>query len=125
MLAGRSYGSFDKADLMSQSVDATEWEKKKRSRRRRKNEPRLDYSNVEQKDEYAQTSAEILFSTRSHGALCNTSYIVEPVAFIQNLATSIMGRCGSLSLDTEDALKLCLYLGTKAYLWVNSSTIAS
>jgi hypothetical protein len=38
-------------------------------------------------DDFTQTSSEIILSQ----SLCNCSYIVEPVAFIQNLAASIMG----------------------------------
>lgn len=39
------------------------------------------------RDDFSQTSGEIILSQ----TYCKCSYIVEPVAFIQNLATSIMG----------------------------------
>ena len=94
-------GDYENEDFSCKSVDATEWEaaKQRRQKQGRKREPRrviIPYdarSGTGQRDDFAQTSADILLSSRTaNGALCNSTYIVEPVAFIQNLATSIMGK---------------------------------
>lgn len=52
----------------------------------------IEYRQVDQSNESTQTGAEILLSTRPTGALFNSTYVIEPVAFIQNLASSIMGK---------------------------------
>lgn len=88
-------------DLVSRSVDAGVANSKRelQRQRRRRQQPRPQYKHYyygvnekreDTQDDYAQTSAEILLSNRHVRTLCNSTYVVEPVAFIQNLATSIM-----------------------------------
>lgn len=94
MTFDKNYGSTETSarldsvqdDLTIQSVDAS---RRNRNGKKRERQKRLSPST--QQNESTQTSTEILLSARPDGALCNSTYIIEPVAFIQNLASSIMG----------------------------------
>ena len=100
MPVSRNYGSIEpsiKDDFISRSVDVSRLGDDENNNRFQNNKSGTkrqkryyDYRH-DQRDEYSQTSADILLSTRPNGALFNNKYIVEPVAFIQNLASSIMG----------------------------------
>lgn len=106
MPVSRNYGSIEpssKEDFLSRSVDVSRLSEEnnnnndrflknnKSGTKRQKRHYEYRPTNTGQRDEYSQTSADILLSSRPNGALFNNRYIVEPVAFIQNLASSIMG----------------------------------
>ncbi len=88
-----NYGSIaDRDNLVTQSVDATSLV---RDGKKRYSMQKFDYHH--QKDQYEnykefkETSAEIMLPARHNHMSFNSTYVIEPVAFIQNLATSIMG----------------------------------